>query len=181
MKKVTIILIVLLAIGGVTYSLSGGKISVDPEFDKAMDLAHQIQKERLEKSEEVPDTHKVLSQMRKLDTATEPSVKKKSLHEENFFFKKLPESGGSSNSLIALLRSRMNGAKEGRFDFLYSPFEGEGIITPEMLAKNSSYRIVVVGNKCQLFTLHLATGKTVQVKDTTEQQKILARLDKIVS
>lgn len=68
MKKLTIIVAVIFAIGGAAYSLTGGQVSVDPEFDRAMDLSERIQNERIQKSKIESDT----SDIRVPRTTNEP-------------------------------------------------------------------------------------------------------------
>ena len=183
MKKITIVLVTILALGGITFAISGNHFSVDPEFDKGMQISQKIYQERIEIKAQKVDTSKVLSQMRMMDTR-EKSLKakseKKKLYEENFFFTKIPNSnGGNEKELSRILVSRMHGFKKAEFSFLYRPFN-EGIISRHMMEQNPSYKIVVESGKCTLFTLHPATGKTSRVAEE-DRSKILSKLQIVVT
>lgn len=177
MKTITLILATIFVIGGIAYSLNGA--SIDPEYDMAMDFAKQIHESRIEKraSDQPVDTHKVLVQMRALDTM--PAAKKNTLYEKNFFFVVLPKSEIITNDSIAsVLRSEIKGAKNAQLDFMYAPFD-EGVITKDMLLENPSYRVKISNGKYSLFQIHPATGETHEVK--VGKQEILSRLCKVIS
>lgn len=184
MKKITIVLVTILALGGITFAISGNHFSVDPEFDKGMQISQKIHQERIEIKSQKVDTSKVLSQMRMMDTrkkSLKAKSEKKELYEKNFFFTKIPTSnGGNEKELSRILVSRMHGLKKGEFNFIYRPFSGEGMISDQMMEQNPSYKIVVESGKCTLFTLHPATGKTSRVAEK-DRSKILSKLQIVVT